>query len=542
MRDKIRLPSSGVQPHPSAQQESLPSLHPSFGTPTSYFDPILIAMLSYGLTTAAALFLYAGIVRSGYALFFYYLHWHLVLTYGGTIRRRNYIDILDDDSLLNIFYYCRPPVLLEEGFGDEFVRWGTWEYEYWWYKLAWVCRRWRRLILASPSYLGISLVCMSGTPVVDMLSHSPPFPLIIDHMPMFETNTGEVEAGMIHALKHRNRIRRIRIWMHDPPSERLIGAMGEEFPWLEYLHLRPLTMGNTNLSLPSTFRAPNLRHLALLDFAFPIGSPLLAGLVTLTIESINPSANFGPSELLQQLSLMPHLETFRISFSPAPSNRDVERQLLRMPLSSRVTLPTLRWFGFEGPNAYIEAVLLRITTPLLRVTEIMSMTKNPLELISSVLLTLHLQSMYMTENPRICNVKVIFYDVHIAVVICPHQQTGMSSLRFRSSRLDLDRMLDFTVRIFVGIRTVLTEVETLTLEDKSSWASRRRLIFRRGWRELLRSFNQVKTLHVSGNGVILPLVDSLRPHDGESALELLPMLSVVMQNGACVPSSGMCPR
>ena len=189
----------------------------------------------------------------------------------------------------------------------------------------------------------------------------------------------------------------------------------------------------------------------------------------------------------------------------------------------------LRWFGFEAPNAYIEAILLRITTPLLRVTEIMSMTKNTLELISSVLLTLDLQSVHMSENLRICNVKVIFYDVHIAVVIYPHQQTGISSLRFRSSRLDLDRMLDFTVRIFVGIRTVLTEVETLTLEDKSSWASHRRLIFQPGWRELLRSFNQVRTLHVSGLGVILALSDSLRPrpHDGESALELLPMLSVL---------------
>ena len=80
MREKIRRPTShgGVQRHPSAQQENFPSPHPSFGTPASLFDRILIDMssrrISFGLSTAAALFLYVGIVRSRYALFFPCVH------------------------------------------------------------------------------------------------------------------------------------------------------------------------------------------------------------------------------------------------------------------------------------------------------------------------------------------------------------------------------------------------------------------------------------------------------------------------------------
>jgi len=115
---------------------------------------------------------------------FYYDHWHLLMTHGDTNRPRTCTDILDDESLLNIFYHCRPPVLLVEGDGNCIdLLGGGWEPKYWWYKLAWVCHRWRRLILASPSYLGISLVCTSGTPVAAMLARSPPFPLIIDHLP-----------------------------------------------------------------------------------------------------------------------------------------------------------------------------------------------------------------------------------------------------------------------------------------------------------------------------------------------------------------------
>jgi len=452
------------------------------------------------------------------------------MTHGGTNRRRTYINILDDDSLLNIFYHCMPLVFhLEEGFGDNSVLWGTtWGCERWWYKLASVCRRWRRLILASPSYLGISLVWMSGATIADMLAHSPTFPLIIDHIPMLERDNAKIEERLFLALKHRDRVSRIRIWVDDfPPWERLTEAISEEFPLLEYLYLRPLARVNTNLSLPSTLRAPHLRHLVLLGFAFPIGSPLLAGLVTLTIESINLSANFGPSELLQQLSLMPHLEAFRISFDPALFNQYVERQLLQMPSPTHVTLPALRWFGFGRPSPYIEAVLLRITTPLLGVTEIMSESESSLDLTFSVLFTL--QTVYKAKNPRFCNVKVMFHDVHIAVVMDPHQRIGMSTLRFRSPSFDIDsdRMLDFTVQIFNGIGTVLNEVEMLTLEDKASWAPHEGFATHTGWRDLLRSFNQVRTLHVSGGDLIKGLSHSLRPHDGESAIELLPMLRVL---------------
>ena len=89
--------------------------------------------------------------------------------------------MFDDNSLLNIF--CRHrPLLLGEDEDDEARYVGGlrgWGGEYWWFKLTHVCRRWRYLVLESASFLGLCFVCTIGTPVADMLAHSPPLPLVI---------------------------------------------------------------------------------------------------------------------------------------------------------------------------------------------------------------------------------------------------------------------------------------------------------------------------------------------------------------------------
>jgi len=525
VREKIRRPSSGVQRHSSAQQENFPSPHPSFGNPTSYFDPVLIEMLSprmsFGLPTAAALFLYVGIFRSRYALFFYNVHWHPVMTHGGTNRRRTCIDILDDDSLLYIFNHCRPPVLSKEGIAP----WsGKCESETWWYQLAWVCRRWRRIILASPSYLGISLVCRHGTSVADMLAHSPPLPLVIDHIHNVRSITAEDEEGILIAFKHRDRLRHIQLQAWDPLWEGLFAANddSERLPRLEYLYIEPLLAPDSNWSLPSTLRAPRLRHLTLHYFAFPIGSPLLAHLVTLELYWIYPSANFGPNELLQQLSLMPHLETLRIRFQEPFSDQGVEGQLLQIPLSTHVTLPNLRSFLFDGPLVYMKLVLPRITAPLLKDAEI-----TPFDLDFPIYFVL--QFMCKTEKPRFRGVRVTTFDLSAAVTMYPHEGTGFPALCIEDS---YRRRVDGLVSVLQRLREmgpVFSEVEFLTLEDEISLERDQEssIPSRTDWHELLGFFNTVRSLHVAGGDLIEGLSRSLLPEDQESAIGVLPDLRVL---------------
>jgi hypothetical protein len=111
-----------------------------------------------------------------------------------------FIHILDDDSILVIFSFCRPVILDAENASNdtEILGGGEWNRERWWHRLIQVCRRWRYLLLDSAFHLQVSLVCTRGTPVADMLAHSPPaIPLIIDHFdPKYKDLTAEDEKGI----------------------------------------------------------------------------------------------------------------------------------------------------------------------------------------------------------------------------------------------------------------------------------------------------------------------------------------------------------
>jgi hypothetical protein len=181
-------------------------------------------------------------------------------------------------------------VLKEDGYGG--LQLGNWDDERWWYKLVQVCQRWRYLILGSPSHLRLSLLCTRGTPVADMLAQSPPLPLIIYHYDPNRNVTAEDEEGIILALQHRDRIRRICLYLPIPSLQKLITAMDDEFPLVEYMCMAPPAKHNTQLTIPLTFQAPQLRHLILNHFTSPIGSPFLTsavGLVTLLLRWIHPS-------------------------------------------------------------------------------------------------------------------------------------------------------------------------------------------------------------------------------------------------------------
>jgi hypothetical protein len=133
--------------------------------------------------------------------------------------------------LLNIFCLYRPDLLDEDNIdGDRILQGGEWVRERWWHTSTRVCQRWRYLMLRSASYLGLRLVCSRGTPVADMLAHSPPLPLIIDHINRDPVTTAEDEEGILLALQHHDRVRRVRLRVPVPNLQKLIVAMEEEYP------------------------------------------------------------------------------------------------------------------------------------------------------------------------------------------------------------------------------------------------------------------------------------------------------------------------
>src|SRR5258708_2889702 len=369
------------------------------------------------------------------------------------------IHILDDDSLLNMFFLCRPLILdeTEAVNASQILGGGEWNRERWWYRLVQVCCRWRYLILQSASHLHLSLFCAPGTPVTDMFALLTPLPLISNYFDDENNDIGaKDEEGLIYALRQRDRVRRIRLMKPVPILERLILNLDGEFPILEYLlirhqrYSRPVTWRNRNLNLPESFLAPHLRHLLLQKFTIPIGSPLLAtmgNLVTLSLSMIPPSAYFNPNVLLLRLSVMPQLEIFGITFNSQYPSGDIERQLLRAPLTIHVTLPSLRWFVFQGASAYLEMFL-------------------------------------------------------------PGKH--------------LDWQVGCAAQVFHMLRARISVLEHLTLQYRrhsisSEWNNE---ADRAQWRELLGSFDKVNTLHMDDE-LVGQLSRSLRPSEGESPTELL---------------------
>ena len=181
-----------------------------------------------------------------------------------------------------------------------------------------------------------------------MLAHSPPLPLTVDYRSE-DGITAEDEEGILLALEQRHRVRHLRLILPVQNLQKLLMAIDEEFPILEYLIMEPSLKDNTALMLPGTLQAPHLRYLALQGFASRIRSQLLptaASLVTLSLTVDHESAYFQPNILLQSISLMLQLESLAIYFSFPIPNRDVERQLALTPITTHTTLPNLLVFWF----------------------------------------------------------------------------------------------------------------------------------------------------------------------------------------------------
>ena len=447
--------------------------------------------------------------------------------------RSTLIHGLNDDCLLRIFLLYRPALLDEDEVIDiRILQGGEWGRERWWYKLVRVCRRWRYLIFQSASHLGVCLVCTYGTPVLDMLAHSPLLPLVIDAVDNLQGISAEDEERINFVLQHSDRVRRIRVRMPVPNLQRLILAMDKEFPMLEYLYIAPPAKHDATVTFPQSFRAPQLRQLILINLATSITSPLIAtihDLVTLALDYIHPSAYFSPHDLLVQLSLMPQLETLGITFHSPSQNRALESQLSETPITQHVTLPHLRWFAFGGENAYLEALLPHVTAPLLERLQIIFFN----QLLFSV--PCLLQFIGTTERLIFSSLTISFLEAVVVVRALPHAAAKMDTFYMHVSCQYLDWQAACMAQIFGMLGSAFSSIERLHLRfgdrQSSSEGDNDIDIDPTQWRILLASFSNVETLLID-EGLVKDLSLSLRWHDGEPRLELLPQLKELVYSAS----------
>ena len=437
--------------------------------------------------------------------------------------------VLDDNSLLHVFYLYRP----FWGDEDNLLDWKS--NGWWWYALAHVCRRWRNIILGSATYLGLSLLCTYGTPVAEMLAHSPPLPLLVVYATEDRELTTEDEEGIILALKQHGRVSRVRFNESVTITQKPLVAMDEEYPILEYLYIvGPIKDDSTILRFPETLQAPHLRVLGLRGFALPMGSPLLTtavGLVTLHLSMVHPSTYFHPNTLLQWISLMPHLETLKILFELSIPNRDVERQLIHTPIIAPITLPNLHRFHFRGVSSYLEALVHRITTPRLKDLNI--------EFFNQLTFSVPrlLQFIIAAENLRLGSAALSFFDKSVGVEIYPYWfligQFDEHPLVIAVNSCHLDWQASSMAQISNSLNQIFSAVEDLFLQHNvhSESFEEHNEVDRNEWRKLLRPFSNVKALRIH-MGLVKVLSRCLELEDGELPLELFPELQEITIYGS----------
>ncbi|KAI0286302.1 hypothetical protein BC826DRAFT_95114 [Russula brevipes] len=427
------------------------------------------------------------------------------------------IHILDDDSLLNVFYLYRPALFDDADDDDEKVLHGRqWDCDgRWWYKLTHVCRRWRCLILGSASHLGLGLLCKYDTPIADMLAHSPPLPLIIHF----------VDPGP----NHRDRVRRIRLWTAADRLQSIIRAIDGEFPILEHLDLRFHGFRDTHdvdVSLRLAFRAPRLRHVLSSNLGFFIGSPLVStttGIAVLWLTGIYPPPFVPSNDLIQLLSLMPHLEMLDIDFRFTFTYFGLEGPLLQTRITNHVTLPNLRWLCLGGSNAYLELLLAQMATPLLRRFRIWFFHEPTFSV------PCLLQFMSANNNLMFGDAVFNFYDSVVDVAVYPSEESRRNAFNIIMSPLTFAEQISSVAQVFSELSPVFSAVEHLTLETEEHRV-RSAMQSEVDWRRLLRSLSNVKTLHVA-DGLALEVSRSLQLRDGESPMELLPKLEQLSFSG-----------
>ena len=352
-----------------------------------------------------------------------------------------------------------------------------------------------------------------------MLAHSPPFPLIVDHDYESHDLAAEDEEGTILALQHRDRVARVNLRLPVTSLQKLITALDGEFPMLEYLYIAPAAKHNTLLTLPTMFRAPQLRLLILNFFASPIGSPFLVtavNLAALALRFMQPSTYPHPNNLLQPLSLLSNLETLEIGFCFPVPKREIEWQLSHTPILNNVTFPNLRWFSYWGVSAYLEALLPHVTAPLLERFRVHFFKQL------SFSIPRLLQFMVAMENFSFRSVRLLFY--HEAVAMFVDVGTGIEDFFMQVFCRHLDWQVSSMAQLFNALGPLFSTVTELNLDYRTHTSSSQ--VHDQAdctlWHELFRSLRHVKTLRVH-HGLIGEASRFLRS-DGESPPVLFPDL------------------
>ena len=271
--------------------------------------------------------------------------------------------------------------------------------------------------------------------------------------------------------------------------------------------------------LPSTFRGPNLRHLAFHGIGLPEQFSLsvsTTALVTLTLTHIPAPFYLHPGHLVTQLQDLPYLEDLSIGFTVPMPRPGAEGKLLPAPIP-RVTLPILKRFTFRGVVVYLESFVAQIYAPLLEQLDITLLFQPAFTLLNLA------QFVHTIKRLRCLSARVLFRRSR-ASIVTTNGEPRDGGLTISVICEPLDWQIDSISQVCGALAQVLSSIEELTLDlEEAGIPFRESALDDTLWREFLQPFRGVRRLHIS-SALTSELSDALKPDAAGLVLELLPAL------------------
>ena len=411
------------------------------------------------------------------------------------------INVLPDDVFLLIFHFDRVAHLNQLG---DVNRLGDLPSGWRWHRLIHVCQRWRSVVLASPNFLDLRLVCGPRTRV-ELMAIWPPLPIIIrddDRLSMPE----DYDFGA--AIVHRSRVREINLHLTRSQLQRLALAMREQFPALIHLKLHfhrpvpnksldgsaPCIQSRPPAPLPDRFldeSAPGIQSLELESIPFPALPKLLLSatdLVRLSLWDIPHSGYISPEAMGASLAVLANLKSLTIEFE-SPLSRP-GRESRCPPPPTRTTLHALTHFEFKGVSVYLEDLLAWINTPSL---DFIWITFFHQLIFDTPLLSKLMRGRTTIEALHDAHMDICRYDIRLG----PHppHRSFDERIRLRISCIKLDWELSSLAQAFTSFFPSIHMVERLYIRGDRYWGEDDNENMQ--WLDVFRPFTAVKNLYVS---------------------------------------------
>jgi hypothetical protein len=309
--------------------------------------------------------------------------------------------------------------------------------------------------------------------------------------------------------------------------------MQEQFPALTNFGLTFVDDRNHSALapvLPDGFlgaSAPRLQTFSLQFIPFPALPKLLLSatdLVSLSLVSIPHSGYFSPEAIVTSLAVMANLDFLLISFTSPLSCPNRERR--HPPPPTRTVLPALTHLRFQGASEYLEDLMARIDTPLLRLIWIY--------FFHQLIFDIPRLAQFMRRTPRFqaldeACVALDFSGIRVGYYP-PIQSNGQMSLLKISCR-ELDWGLSCVAQVITSFFPSIHTAEHLYIYDfaypASQWQDD---IETMRWLEIFRPFIAVKNLYLS-QVVASSIAPTLEELVGGRTTEVLATLQNIFLEG-----------